>query len=108
MDKKIGQRLKQVRTSLGISGSQMAAELDVHQSSYWNYENGLLSIKVEVLAKLYTKYNAMPLYICSGDGPMFKNKDEKSSLVKDLKKMEAEILATSAKLDYLSSKRFSD
>lgn len=105
MENKIADRLRQVRITLNKSQHQMAHALNIPQPTYWRWESGQVDIRVETIAELYLKFGVLPMYMCCGEGPMFKKDEPKKSLITDLKKIEAEQLAMRAKIDYLSRKK---
>lgn len=102
-DKQAGARLRTVRYRLGLTTYAISEALKIPQSTYSKYENGSMSIKVETLAALYLKYDALPLYICTGKGPVFNGK-EKHTISTDIAQLKAESEAMKAKIDYLASR----
>ena len=103
LDKQAGARLRTVRNRLGLTTYAISEALKMPQSTYSKYENGSMTIKIDTLAALYLKYEALPLYICTGKGPMFNGK-ESNSITTDLAQIKAETKALQAKVDYLASR----
>lgn len=65
----IGSRIKQLRTALGLSVSELARRIDVKQPSLSDIESGeTKSLKGETLARLCRELRVTPEYIMFGDG----------------------------------------
>jgi len=59
----VGQRLRQRRTELGMSQSELAVRLGVTASTISNYENGQNAIREDILLRLFKTLDMEPNYL---------------------------------------------
>jgi len=59
----VGQRLRQRRTELGMSQTELALKLGVTPSTISNYENGQNAIREEILLRLFQVLDMEPNYL---------------------------------------------
>ena len=86
-------RLKNIRLMLNFSINAFAKALEMPYSTYAQYENETNRLSVDLLERLYKKFNINANYIISGEGTPFINSDdikcnqilpyEKASLLKE-------------------------
>jgi len=103
---KIGERLRLVRVDILKISSQhdLAKEMGVSQSTITCYENGVMEIGTEFLAKLHALHKVMPNYITIGKLPIIEGKDSSKALITDITEMKSQILALIAQVNYLASR----
>lgn len=66
----IGERLEQVRRTEGSSQADFAASIGVSRTTLHNYVKNESEVPAPVLAKLFEKYRADPLWLLDGDEGM--------------------------------------
>jgi transcriptional regulator with XRE-family HTH domain len=71
MAMKENERLKSIRTNLGLTQRQFSHSLDIKQGSYSDVERGKAGISSVLLKNLIKKYRINPLWLCEGEGGMF-------------------------------------
>ena len=64
-------RLKQVRTTLGIKQNEFAENITMTQGALSDIERGKVKISTSVIEKLVKAYGINPNYIILGVGPFF-------------------------------------
>lgn len=67
----VGKRLKNVRSSLKLSQSEMAHALNISNCYLSHIETGIGNPGIEFFTKLIKEYNVNLNYLMSGDGSMF-------------------------------------
>lgn len=68
---KITERLKDVRTELGLTQKRLADELGISRSTIANYENGREEISNKFIKKLHKRFLIDPDWFATGEGSMF-------------------------------------
>ena len=71
MEKKINDRIKELRASLGISQTKMASDLGIGQATIWAMEAGERDIKERHIKLMAGVYCVNEDWLKSGEGPMF-------------------------------------
>lgn len=59
----IGSRLKKIREIRGKSANQVAADLNMKQSTYSNYENGKRCPRADIMMELCIYFDVEPNYL---------------------------------------------
>ena len=65
-DKKIGQRMRERRTELGLSSAQVAEDLNFSVEHYWKLEAGTRSPSLETIALFAENYHISTDYLIFG------------------------------------------
>ncbi|MBF3851470.1 helix-turn-helix transcriptional regulator [Burkholderia pseudomallei] len=68
-------RVALVREHLGLSQEKMARQLGLSLRAYANYERGERTIPVELLRALYEQFFVDPVWLLTGGGSMFIDRD---------------------------------
>jgi len=74
--KKIGDRLRKLRQTLGLSQASFAQELGVKQRTVSNWETGRNEPSIETLTLISSLWAVNPTWLLTGEGPMFREKEE--------------------------------
>jgi transcriptional regulator with XRE-family HTH domain len=69
------ERLKIVRTHLGLTQRAFSEGLDIKQGSYSDVERGKAGVSAILLKSLIRKFRVNPLWLCEGEGTMFIESD---------------------------------
>ncbi|HPF92300.1 MAG TPA: helix-turn-helix transcriptional regulator [Tenuifilaceae bacterium] len=88
------ERLKEIRTKLGLTQRMFSESLEIKQGSYSDVERGKAGVSALLLKNLIRKYRVNPLWLCEGEGDMFilngnnstnsiQNKGASSSVISD-------------------------
>ena len=83
-------RLKAFRKFMKLSQLDLAAELNLHQTMIYKYENSLNIIPIEVAKHLHDKYDMSYDWFYNNEGSM-KNTLKPTSLIKDTNHLLGEI-----------------
>jgi transcriptional regulator with XRE-family HTH domain len=67
------ERLKLLRTTLGLTQKDFAEKIDIDQRNYTNYENGNAEMKAKHIQKLIENYEINANWLLTGEGEMFAN-----------------------------------
>lgn len=65
------ERLKALRSTLGLTQRLFSQSLEIKQGSYSDVERGKAGISAVLLKNLIRKYRVNPLWLCEGEGSMF-------------------------------------
>lgn len=76
----LNENLKEIRSKLALSQSDIARSLGMHAVQYGSYERGDRKPSADVLEKLVTKFNVNINYLLTGKGSMFITDNEKPLL----------------------------
>ena len=87
----IGQRLKELRKSLGKKQTEMGRLLGIAQTYYSRYERDLVSPKATTIAKLKEETGVSTDWLLTGEGEMFSRK-ESDEVLQTLSTQERELL----------------
>jgi transcriptional regulator with XRE-family HTH domain len=74
------ERLKEIRKSLELTQREFSDALDIKQGSYSDVERGKAGISAVLLKNLIRRFRINPLWLCEGEGEMFIDKQEGSSV----------------------------
>ena len=66
----LGERLRAVRKSLGLTREEMASKLSISDRSLYNYERGSRSPSAEVLLSMVKRFMVSPFWLLTGQGTM--------------------------------------
>lgn len=101
---KIGDRVKELRKSLGISQKAMAEQIGISAPALSDIERGVNGLSLAVFKKLVNDYGANPYFVLNGDAPLFYS--EENDLVKQrlsMPKEAVERLAGSPEINALKT-----
>lgn len=65
------ERLKLIRTQLGLTQRVFSEALEIKQGSYSDVERGKAGVSALLMKNLIRKYRVNPLWLCEGEGTMF-------------------------------------
>lgn len=74
------ERLKEIRKSLDLTQREFSDALDIKQGSYSDVERGKAGISAVLLKNLIRRFRINPLWLCEGEGEMFIDTQEGTSL----------------------------
>ena len=69
------ERLKVLRTHLGLTQRLFSQTLEIKQGSYSDVERGKAGVSAVLMKNLIRKYRVNPLWLCEGEGTMFISSD---------------------------------
>ncbi|PKP39254.1 MAG: hypothetical protein CVT98_02505 [Bacteroidetes bacterium HGW-Bacteroidetes-15] len=69
------ERLKVLRTHLGLTQRLFSQALEIKQGSYSDVERGKAGVSAVLMKNLIRKYRVNPLWLCEGEGTMFISSD---------------------------------
>jgi transcriptional regulator with XRE-family HTH domain len=65
------ERLKVLRTQLGLTQRLFSQALEIKQGSYSDVERGKAGVSAVLMKNLIRKFRVNPLWLCEGEGTMF-------------------------------------
>lgn len=65
------ERLKLLRTQLGLTQRVFSQALEIKQGSYSDVERGKAGVSAVLMKNLIRRYRVNPLWLCEGEGTMF-------------------------------------
>jgi transcriptional regulator with XRE-family HTH domain len=74
------ERLKIIRSHLGLTQRAFSEGLDIKQGSYSDVERGKAGVSAVLLKSLIRKFRVNPLWLCEGEGTMFIESDAELTL----------------------------
>jgi len=77
MTENIGERIKLLRQSLGLTQKEFASKIGIGEKTLRNYESGKFTPKEAVLRAIEQTFNVNPEWLRHGRGEMFSQKEEK-------------------------------
>lgn len=72
------ERLKLLRTQLGLTQRVFSQALEIKQGSYSDVERGKAGVSAVLMKNLIRKYRVNPLWLCEGEGTMFISGDSEN------------------------------
>jgi transcriptional regulator with XRE-family HTH domain len=80
MNTKIGNRIRTLRTTIGLSQEELAERLHISQSAYSRIENGESNNWVNLIEKLCTELQVKPEELFASEGLVQNNSDNASAV----------------------------
>lgn len=79
----IGNKLKIIRQSLGLSQSEMAVAIGIKQSHYSNLESDKKNMTSHLIETLFSKFNISPLWFYNNEGDIFITPRNEKDVISD-------------------------
>ena len=77
----INERIKALRSTLGIKQVDFANKINKTQAVFSKYESGAIAINDRTIADICREFNVNEQWLRAGEGPMFKQQDNLDNML---------------------------